>query len=332
MARRRTTRAGKRRSRILQTRVSSPRIRWLRLLALLKRGTLMVLLPAIALALVAGAGIGLQRAFLQNHEFRLALIDLNRNTALDERRLVEIGAIDLDGSLFAINLASLEDKLDALPELTGAEVERELPGTLRVRVVAREPLAWLELPAHQIAARDLHRGLLVDADAVPFPCTPGFAPTAADLPVALLDDPGLPAPTPGRPFPCPELTRVLQLLMLARNVPGMDEFPIERIEQRNEWSFRLTTRSGVVAQFGLVDQPRQLADYVTVCRHARDRDCRLATIDLIPSRNPAVTFIGSPPPPPAEPPPPRAIPVAEPIPAAAATPRGRDLQSLLERD
>lgn len=330
MPKRRTTKPAGCRSRTLPTKVSSPRIIWFRLLGLLRRGLRLLIIPALVAGLLWGAGAGLQRAFLEHDEFRLALIDLNQNAALDERRLVELGGIDVDASIFAINLARLEATLDALPELTGAEVERELPGTLRVRVIARQPLAWLELPGHAITGRDLRRGLLIDGDGVLFPCVPGFAAEAATLPVVVLDSPQPAAPSPGQRLQSPELTRALQLLKLARSVPGIDEFPIDRLEQKNDWSFLLTARSGMVARLGLLDPQRQLGDYVTACRHARSQDYQLATIDLIPQRNIPVTFSTAapppPPPPPAEPTPPRAIPVAEP-----AGPAG-DLQSLLERD
>jgi cell division protein FtsQ len=332
MAKRRTSKPVRRKSKTLLIEVSSPRILWFRILGLARRGLRLMLIPAAA-ALLWGAGLGLQHAFLQHDEFRLALIDLNPNAALDERRLAELGGIDVDGSIFAINVAGLETKLATLPELASAKVERELPGTLRVRVAARVPVAWIELPGHAIAGRDLHRGLLVDAGGVPFPCVPGLVGEAAGLPVVVLSSPQLPAPVPGRPFQANELTRALDLLKLARSVPGIDEFPIERIEQQNEWSFLLQARSGMVARFGLLDQRRQLADYVAACRHARERDYPLATIDLIPERNIPVTFVGSAPPPPApaEPEPPRAIPVAE-EPAPAAGPRPGDPQKMLERE
>ena len=140
---------------------------------------------------------------------------------------------------------------------------------------------------------------------------------------------------PGVPFQVAGLTPALDLLNLALSVPGIDEFPIERIEQEREWALLVRLRGGTTARFGLADRRRQFNDLITASRHARDNGYRIATIDLIPKNNIPVTLTGPPPPrtPPPATPPPRAIPVAEPaVPEPPpADPRERDLRALLNR-
>ncbi len=271
----------------------------------------MTVIAGIVFGIFWAANYGLRRTILRNNEFRIQLINLNPNRVMNEQRLIEIGGIDPNGSIFEVDLDMLEEKLAALPEVAAARVERELPDTLHVRIIERSPVAWLEIPGRAIPGRDITRGLLIDERNVAFPCPPGMVDLAASLPVVVVSSPNAPAPELGAKFQTPELTHAIELLTLCRNAPGIDEFPIERLEQENEWSMLVQTRGGVVARFGLLDQDRQLADLMAALRYAKEKKYQLATIDLIPQRNIPVTFSTPPPPPP---PLPRAIPVTEPPP------------------
>jgi hypothetical protein len=303
MTKRRTNKQRRAGRQALTLRVTTPRIVWFGLLDWLGRGCKLLALAAALGGLVWAAALGLRRAFLENDDFRLREIALTPNRALDERRLVELTGIDLAGNLFAVEIDRVQRTLEALPELVSARVERQLPGTLHVRVAERQPIAWIESPAHGIAGRDPQAGLLIDAGRIVFPCVERMRPHAEPLPVVVLADPGLARPEAGRPLASAELERCLRLLDKALPSARQGGWTVARVAQANAWSLSLTTGDGVEAVFGLGDHDRQLADFAAVLAHTVARGQRLATINLIPERNIPATLHGEAPP--------RAIPVEE---------------------
>lgn len=339
MFKRKTSRVRRATGKRLELRVTSMRIRWLQALGALGKLTKVLLVISLLGAGAWGAAIGIRRAFLENEDFRLRSIDLNVNRALDERRLVEIGKIDLDGSVFAVDVDGLRDKLAALPELAGAKVERQLPGTLVVRVRERVPVAWLECQAHGKRGRDPEHGVLIDSNRAVFSCPAGMRTEASGLPVIVLQRQETPAPAAGQVCVSPELDRCLRLLRKAQPAAAAGGWTVDRVEQANDWSLVVHTGDGVVATFGLGDHERQLRDFSAALAHAETRGYRMATINLIPNRNIPVTITqgGATREVPVEDAP-KAIPVeedsAKPLPPArVVTPnrRERDMRSLINR-
>jgi len=281
MPKRHTTKTKGSCSDVLQLKVRSPRIYWCGTCRVLGSLVRMAVIVGIIAGIFWAANYGLRRLILRNNEFQIRFVDLNPNRVMDEHRLIEIGGIDPNGGIFEVDLDMLEEKLAALPEVAAAHVERELPGTLHVRIIERSPVAWLEVPGRAIPGRDLTHGFLIDGRNVVFPCPPGMVDLAASLPVVVVSSPDAPVPKSGAKFQTPELTHAIELLTLCRNAPGIDEFPIERLEQENDWSMLVQTRGGVVARFGLLDQGRQLADLMVALRYAKEKKYELATIDAI---------------------------------------------------
>ena len=119
MSKHRTSKHSRRtHSKVLEVRVMSPRIAWLRFLSILSG----VFKLACVLAVVTGIGWGIwqgvQHAFFKNPDFSLQVIDLNPNPIIDEAGLVKAAGIDLTANLFDIDSDKLAEKLAKLPGLT----------------------------------------------------------------------------------------------------------------------------------------------------------------------------------------------------------------------
>jgi cell division septal protein FtsQ len=222
-----------------------------------------------------------------------------------------------------VRSTAIESRLRALPEIASATVEREFPGTLKVRVAARQPHAWVASATHGIAPRDPASGLLVDAAGFAFTCPPRLLESATALPVFHLGEGGE-APAAGKRVAHPEFGRLMALHQVARReLPDADLW-IDSLRQNRRWSLELVGRDGTAARFGLGDHERQMADLKAALGHARSRNQQIASIELIPERNLPVVLRGDSAP--------RAILVDEP--AAAPVPpdrRTRDLEKLIHR-
>ena len=292
MFKRRTSRVQHRRQVLeLQAKVVSPRIVWYSVLKSCRKMGRFVVIIALLVGAVWGVKYGIRRGLLENEEFRLQAIELTPNPAIDERRLVQVAGIDLNGSLFDCHVGEIEAKLDALPELASANVRREFPGTLIVEAFAREPHAWISSPSHGIAARDPEKGLLVDRNGFAFHCPPALLAEASGLPVLQLGEGGE-MPAAGKQVVHPEFERLMRLYHVAcTEIEGADKW-IDTLRQNRAWSLELVSRDGTAASFGLGDHERQMGDLRAALEHARTQNQQIASIELIPERNIPVILCG----------------------------------------
>ena len=320
---RRTSKVRKKRASVktLQANVMTPRIFWHELRQSLSGLLRCTLYAALAVGAAFGVWRGIEQGVLKNEEFALRELRLNPNAALDEIRLLEVTGIDLHGSLFDCYPAEMEAALEALPEVAGATVTREFPGTLIVNVAPREPEVWVSCADQGVLPRDAARGLLVDREGVAFRCPSGLREVAAGLPVIELrgEEPRL---VPGEEVRHPDFERGLRLFRAVEaGLPEARQW-IDTIAQYKAWASVLRTHDGLEATFGHEDLERQTGDLLAAVEHAREKGERLASIRLIGNRNLPVRLLESIPP--------RAIIVEEPVPEDAPT-VDDDLRQLLDR-
>lgn len=324
----RTTQSRRRpRSTVLEVRVMSPRIAWLGFLRFVGRLTKLACILAVVTGIGWGIWQGIQRAFYHNPDFRLQVIDLNPNTAIDEVDLAEATGLDLTASLFDIDAKSIAEKLSALPEIASARAERHLPGKLVVRVVPRTPQAWIATSS--VAAEDIrHAGsLVVDSGGIAYPCPVRQLPDAEKLPVIIL--PPSHDIDPGKVVGQPELAHCARLLEAVRTADPEAIAGIESITQVNEWSLLLVTRQGTQATFAIGDHERQIANFRAAIDHSSRKGYAIDTINLIPKHNIPITVRGGE----AMEETPKATVIAQPAAKDARDGRrARDLDTLLNRN
>jgi len=313
---------------VLHVRVLSPRIAWFEFLKVTGRITKLACVLAVLVAIGWGVWRGVRHAFYQNPDFRLQVIDLNPNPVIDEIGVTEVGGIDLtkDPSLFDLDVTELGEKLRQLPEIADAHVERHLPGTLMVRVIARTPKAWISCPDAGFSKTRRAGGMLVDHQGFAYHCPKLQAAAAAALPVIELSVDEEHPILSGSKIRQPQIGHCFRLLDSARRADPEATQWIESVRQVNEWSLLLVTREGTSATFSLGDHERQIDSLRAALDHAGEKGYLISTINLIPKYNIPITLRD-------EATPPRAIPVAAPEPAdEGSRRRARDLSNLLNRN
>ena len=309
---------------VLQVRVMSPRIAWFGFLKF--TGTLVKI--ACALAVLAGIGWGvwrgIQHAFYQNPDFRLQVIDLNANPVIDEIGITEVAGIDLAASpsLFDVDVTETSRKLNKLPAITEARVERHLPGTLVVRVTTREPKAWISCPDAGLSEVRRTGAMLVDVQGVAYPCPESQAALVTELPIIELPASSEQPIIAGAKIQHPQLEACFKLLDSASQADPEAPRWIDTIRPVNDWSLLLISRQGTMATFSLGDHPRQIENLRAALDHAGEKGYVIETINLIPKYNIPITVRESDTPL-------RAIPVSSTAPAdSTGTRRTRDLSNL----
>jgi len=327
MSKRQTSKPRRRsRPKVLEVRVMSPRIAWFGFLKFLGGATKIACVLAVITGIGWGIWQGIQRAFYKNPDFQLQVIDLNPNPVIDEAGLVEAANIDLTASLFDIDLDDLSSRLNHLPEILSARVERHLPGTLVVRVVPRTPRAWISCPDAGLTETRKAGAMLVDYDSVAYRCPARQLDKAIHLPQIHLPASDKYPIAAGERVGHPELKHCFQLLKSASESDAEAEQWIESVTQNEEWSLLLVTRDGTEATFGIGGHERQIQRLRAAMEHAAQKGYVIGTINLIPKHNIPITLRE-------ESAIPRAIPISEPTPVDPnARRRERDLQKLLNRD
>ena len=313
---------------VLEVRVMSPRIAWFGFLRLLGSLTKIACVLAVLVGIVWGVWRGVRHAFYQNPDFSLRVINLNPNPVLDEIGVASICGIDLGAcpNLFDIDVKRAGEKLNALPAITEARIERHLPGTLMVRVVPRLPKAWIFCPEEGLGEVRSAGAMLVDHQGIAYPCPEMQAQSAAALPVIELSASAGNPVTVGEKIRNPALDYCMQLLDAARAADPDAVQWIESIRQVNEWSLELLTRQGTSAIFSLGDHARQIESLRAALDHAGEKGYDIATINLIPKYNIPITLRDGAAPP-------KAIPVSLPDEETSGNDRrSRDLSNLLNRN
>lgn len=290
MPRRKTSRVRKKtHERKLHLKVSSPRIVGFECLRLLKKSARILIVLGLLGAAGWGAKSGMRKFFIENEEFRLKEVKLETNGELTEEQFVELSGIDLTATLFAIRLREIRERMLVRPGIVSVELSRRLPGTLRVKILERVPIAWLECRPLGIVGRDPASGLLLDEGGVCFPCEDWMGEKARALPVVLVSQAKEGDVTIGKQLRHHEAKRALELIKLSqRKLMGAD-WTLPVVAVRNDYSLEAAVSSGALAVFGMYDHERQLENLGTLLRETEGLAEPMAVVNLIPERNIPVT-------------------------------------------
>lgn len=311
---------------VLKSEVMTPRIAWFNFLAFLKVMMKVSFVFALLLGIAYGVLQAIEHSFKKNPDFRLQAIDLNENDVLDETGVVEYLGINLSANIFDFDVDHLEQQLLLIPAISTAEVKRDLPGTLEIRIKTRQPIAWIACPDEGFLAQRRNDALLVDRDGITYPCPPRQLSRCKDLPILHLSTVGNFPIIPGKPLDHPQYKHCLHLLEAITERNPSDLSMVETISQQSQWSLKMITRGGTSATFGLGNHKRQLDYLAQALNHAQKKGYHIETINLIPRRNVPITVSGD-----AEPP--RAIPAPEPETVdQTQSRREQDLHTLLNRN
>ena len=111
-----------------------------------KIGALVVLILAVGgvgWAAVVGFEVMGRAFFSENERFTIRTLDVQSNGRLQPEHLREYGKVAEGQNLFALNIAQIRANLESVPLIRSAEIKRDLPDTLIIRVTERSALGRL---------------------------------------------------------------------------------------------------------------------------------------------------------------------------------------------
>ena len=284
--RRKTSRFRNRRNdRQIQLQVRSSRIVGFEILRGFKRFAKFAVVLALLGAAIWGGREGFDHFFIENPEFQLREIDLQTNGCLTAQSFAEITGLDPEASIFAVSLREMSKKLRERPGIVSVKMSRRLPGTLKVEVEERIPVAWIECRRLGIIGRDPLTGVMVDSDGNCFPCEKWWEKSAADLPMVTVLKAHERDFAIGRELRHREAERGLALLQRSQRYLGGSSLSIPVVVVKNGYSLVAIMSDGSEVTFGMYDHDRQLEDFLLILDRARETDRSIVTVNLIPERN-----------------------------------------------
>lgn len=221
-----------------------------------------------------------------NDAFAITRLEIETDGVLASEQIRSWAGVRPNSNLMRLDLGRVKRDLEMVPAIESIAIERVLPGTLRIHVSEREPLAQVNLPRSEGMAGGRYT---VDARGhFMFPIETMQRAT----PPALTNDylPALLGVRPqdvraGRQSESPQVHAALDLLQAFNRSSLVGVVEVKHIDVSRPGALVLTTVQGNEITFGPGDFELQLRRWRTVHDHAARFGRHLATLDLAVGNN-----------------------------------------------
>jgi len=198
--------------------------------------------------------------------------------------------LHLGQNLFALDLQRLRHDLELLPVVEKAEVARELPNRLLIRITERIPLASISAGPNGRRLQIDEQGMVMDLSA--------FEKSSPDLQKRLkslsqITGARVTDLKPGRAVSNPEIAQAIVLIQQMDKAELGMGLEIGEIDVSRRGMLILRTSDGAVVKVGLSSMDKQLNRLGVILNDARQRSLRIATVDLTVGRDVPVTFVSA---------------------------------------
>jgi hypothetical protein len=261
------------------------------------RSRLAALVLGAVFALIAGgfvlwqAGVwALDRLVYQNPAFELRAVEISTDGIITIDQLRRWSGVKAGGNLMAIDLAHVKRELELIPAIESASVERVLPGTLRIRIIERLPVAQVNAPRPAPGGGVEMAAFQLDAEGVVIvPLEPRQRSMSAQqagehlLPLIY----GIPGNElqPGRRIENAQVQSALKFLVAFEHSPMAGLVDLKRVDISTGDVLTAVTGQGSEVVLGLHDPERQLRRWREIFETGQKMNRTIATLDLAVSNN-----------------------------------------------
>jgi len=233
-----------------------------------------------------GIGALIERYVYNNDAFAITRLEIETDGVLAAEQLRSWAGVRPKANLMRLDLARVKRDLEMAPAIEAVAVERALPGTLRIHVTEREPIAQVLLVRQGGSPGGRYT---LDANGhFMFPIEPAQrASPPAQTNDALPEFLGiLPQDVrPGRTTEAPQVHAALALVRAFNRSPMLGIVDVKLIDMRQAGVLVLTTRQGNEITFGPGDFEPQLRRWRTVHDHAARFGRHISGLDLAVGNN-----------------------------------------------
>jgi len=235
----------------------------------------------------AGARQAAKRLFFENPDYHVQTIELQTDGTLQREQVLKAADLHEGANIFSVNLASVRDRIQQLPQADEVEVVRKLPGEIDIRIVERKPVAWITSEKEINDPFTSDAAFLVGARGVLMK-QKKMLPEYLGLPLIVgCSGESLEA---GKTVESPEAKTALELLRLTETSFLQTRFQIREIDISKSYRLLVTDKNRSRVLFGLNDleeQLRRLQVFLDYCDNTKQE---LETLNLVAQRNIPVTF------------------------------------------
>jgi cell division septal protein FtsQ len=281
-----------RQARVLDVKLRSSQVRAARTrLGVIATGLFLGTLFGLYLLWHAGAW-GLNRLVYDNPSFAIQQIEVRTDGAISPDQLRRWSGVKSGENLLALDLARVKRDLELVPLIQSASVERILPGTLRIQVTEREPVAQINVPRPRAGGGIELVVFQIDAEGcVMLPLDPrqravllnqaeDQLPVICGLNVSQLQ--------PGRKIDSAPARAALRLIEAFEGSPLAGQVDLKRIDVSAPEILVVTTGQGSEITLGLGNFEQQLPRWQAVHEWGLRLNKVIATLDLaVPNNVPA---------------------------------------------
>ena len=252
-------------------------------------------LAAISLGVIFGTVFGLfvlwrlgewtlDQLVYDNKSFAIQQIEVHTDGVISPEQLRRWSGVRSGQNLLALDLARVKHDLENWPMVKTASVERILPGTLRVRVTEREPVAQVSLLQPRNGGGLEQRIFYLDAEGfVLEPLDPRqravpLGQASEQLPLIIGLNPS--ELQPGRRMDSGQVQAALKLIAEFEQSPMAGLVDLRRIDVSAPQVLVVTTGQGSEITLGLADLEQQLRRWHAIFDKGQKQNQAIATLDL----------------------------------------------------
>lgn len=245
----------------------------------------------LVIALCAGAyyGVraGLSRFFFNNPDYALNTIAVRTDGTLQRDQVLKAGELHEGLNIFSVNLAKVHDRLQQLPQIDEAQVERKMPNEIDITITERKPIAWITSEKAVADPFASDAAFLVDARGILMK-EKKLLPEYLALP--LISGCSSEALVPGKMVDSLEAKAALQLLRLTTTSFMQTRFQIRDVDVSKGYCLLVTDKNHTRVMFGFDDLDLQMERLEQFLVYSDDTQRPIETVNLLVARNIPVTF------------------------------------------
>lgn len=263
-------------------------------------------LGAVAFAVTFGTVFGLylfwclgewtlDKLIYENSEFAIRRIDVQTDGVIAPDQLRRWSGVKPGNNLMALDLVAVKRNLELVSTIGMVSVERVLPGTLRIRVTERQPVAQVDVPRAGAANGIQVTVFQIDADGNvmqpldPRLCVIPLAQIRDQLPVIV----GLNVYQlqPGLRVESPQVLAALRLIGTFNRSVMTGLVNLRRVDVSSPGVVVATTEQGGEITFGLDNLDQQLRRWREIYDLGQRMNRAIATVNLAVSNNVPVRWM-----------------------------------------